>query len=161
MSSAERELLYLKEEQLRKAQTVIFFVGRDLWQLGRAVLEEHNLGQAHYRALQMLAHYPGLTVGGLLELLNITKQSLGRVMKDLLEKGFIQIHPSCEDKRKKHLFLTDSGQKIEEDVFNALKARLYLAFKEAGSEAIEGFRKVMFCLMNHDTRYFLESFKKD
>lgn len=157
MSGAETELLYLREEQIRLAQNIIFFAWRDLVALADYILEKHDIGRAHYRVLQLVVQYPGLSVGQLLSLLKITKQSLSRVIKELEEKDFLLIISSATDRRKKNITLTEAGKNVENEIFEVQKQRLQRAYKEAGGHAIDGFRQVMLNIMDENEKKLLEN----
>ena len=135
--------LFLRDEELKLGVDLLFFALRDLNGDADGLLKDAGLGRAHARALTMVGRRPGLSVSELLSLLKITKQSLNRVLGDLLEQGYVEQKPGPSDRRKRLLRLTDKGQALEESLWEAQRARVVRAFREAGPEGVAGFRKVL------------------
>lgn len=108
-----------------------------------AVLARQGLGRAHHRALYFIARQPGLTVGELLRLLAITKQSLGRVLTDLTTRDLVATASGETDRRQKLLRLTDSGAVLEAELFECFREGLSAAYARAGQEAVTGFWQVL------------------
>ena len=106
-------------------------------------LAAQGLGRAHHRALYFIARQPDLTVGDLIALLAITKQSLGRVLQDLTERGLIETRPGREDRRQRLLRLTPEGAALEAQLFEALRDKLAAAYSSAGQGAVGGFWAVL------------------
>ena len=148
--------LFLREEQMRQAQDLLFFAYRDFTGAADRVLDELGLGRAHHRALHFIGRSPGMTVGELLALLRITKQSLARVLTVLVEKGYVQQSRGRIDGRQRLLTLTESGQALERLLFERQRERLASAYREAGAPAVEGFRRVMRGIMDEETRTMLD-----
>jgi DNA-binding MarR family transcriptional regulator len=115
-------------------------------------LGEQGLGRAHHRALYFVARDPGITVGELLKLLGITKQSLGRVLGELAERGLIETRPGEQDRRQRLLRLTPEGATLEAELFQSLRERLSAAYAEAGHGAVAGFWQVLEGLIPADDR---------
>jgi DNA-binding MarR family transcriptional regulator len=153
---AGSSLLFLREEQLRLAQELMFFAYRDFTAAADLILEELGLGRAHHRALHYIGRNPGMTVGDLLAILRITKQSLARVLTALVEQGYVAQSPGRSDRRQRLLSLTDAGQALERRLFERQRERLALAFREAGGPAVEGFRRVMRGIMDPAGRAYLD-----
>nr|WP_183274939.1 MarR family transcriptional regulator [Endobacter medicaginis] len=149
-------LLFLREEQLRLAQDMIFFAYRDLTGAADAVLDELGLGRAHHRVLHFVGSRPELTVSELLGLLRITKQSLARVLGALIARGYVLQARGARDRRQRRLSLTEAGRALERRLFEAQRERLVAAYREAGGPAVEGFRRVLRGLMETDTRGLVE-----
>ena len=135
--------LFLREEQIRQAQDLMFFAYRDFTADADAILDELGLGRAHHRVLHFVGRRPGLAVGDLLEILRITKQSLARVLSVLLERELIAQAPGRTDRRQRLLSLTPDGAALERRLFEAQRERLAGAYREAGGAAVDGFRRVM------------------
>ena len=150
-------LLFLREEELRAAQDMLFFALRDLNAAPDALLAELGFGRAHHRCLHWIARRPGLKVGELLAILGITKQSLTRVMGPLIEDGYVAQVPGQQDRRQRLLTLTEKGQALERRLFESQRERLVVAYREAGGPAVEGFKRVLRGLMNQQGRDHADS----
>jgi DNA-binding MarR family transcriptional regulator len=135
--------LFLREEALREGMDMLFIAWRDSTAASDRVLQEHGLGRAHQRALYFIARRPGLTVGDLLAVLGVTKQSLSRVLRALVEAGLVDQSPGRIDRRQKQLTLTEEGRRLEDRCTAPQRARFAKAYREAGAEAVEGFRTVL------------------
>jgi DNA-binding MarR family transcriptional regulator len=138
--------LYLRDEELKQGVDLLFHAFSDLFARGEACLREAGLGRAHHRALHFIARNPGISVAALLAILRITKQSLNRVLNDLLEQGFVERRPAPDDRRMRQLRLTAKGSALEAALWDAQRPRLARAFREAGPEAVSGFRRVLAAL---------------
>ena len=149
---AAASLLYLREEELTDGIELFFFAGRDF---GRAIddrLESSGLGRAHYRALHFVARHPGLPVSDLLSILGITKQSLSRVVHTLTSGGYLTQAPGARDRRQRLLRLTSKGADLEATLSQLQRARFARAYREAGAEAVAGFRQVLSGLLAEQER---------
>lgn len=144
---AGRNLLFLREEELRLAQDLLFFGYRDFTAGADAILAELGMGRAHHRVLHFVGRRPGITVGDLLAILAITKQSLGRVLQPLMEDGYVTQAPGRHDRRQRLLTLTEKGAALERRLFERQRETVMHAYREAGPAAVEGFRRVMRGLM--------------
>ncbi|BDG74503.1 MarR family winged helix-turn-helix transcriptional regulator [Roseomonas fluvialis] len=149
---AGRNLLFLREEELRLAQDLLFFGYRDFTAGADEILAGMNMGRAHHRVLHFVGRRPGITVGDLLGILAITKQSLGRVLTPLIEDGYVVQAPGRADRRQRLLTLTDKGAALERRLFDRQRETLMRAYREAGPAAVEGFRRVMRGLMGDQAR---------
>lgn len=138
--------LYLRDEELKQGVDLLFHAFSDLFSQGEAALREAGLGRAHHRALHFIARNPGISVAALLGILKITKQSLNRVLNDLLAQGFVERRPAPNDRRMRQLRLTAKGTALENALWEAQRPRLARAFREAGPEAVLGFRRVLAAL---------------
>ena len=148
--------LFLREEQIRLAQDLMFFAYRDFTGAADKLLDELGLGRAHHRALHFIGRGPGMTVGDLLGILRITKQSLARVLSALINQGYVQQLPGRSDRRQRLLSLTPAGVALERRLFDRQREVLMLAYREAGGPAIEGFRRVMRGVMDAEARSYLD-----
>lgn len=153
---AGRNLLFLREEELRLAQDLLFFGYRDFTGVADELLVELNMGRAHHRVLHFVGRRPGITVGDLLAILSITKQSLGRVLQPLVEDGYVVQTPGASDRRQRLLALTDKGAALERRLFERQRETIMRAYREAGPAAVEGFRRVMRGLMGAEARELLK-----
>ncbi|HJS84335.1 MAG TPA: MarR family transcriptional regulator [Acetobacteraceae bacterium] len=150
-------LLYLREEEIRLAQDLLFFAYRDFTNAADVILGELGLGRAHHRTLHFIGRNPGMTVSELLGILKITKQSLARVLSALVERGFVAQAPGADDRRQRLLTLTPAGQDLERRLFERQRERLVAAYREAGPASVEGFRRVMRGVMDQSARAYLEN----
>ena len=148
--------LFLREEEIRHAQDLLFFAYRDFTGAADRVLDELELGRAHHRALHFIARSPNITVGELLAILRITKQSLARVLGALVTKGYVCQSRGRRDGRQRLLTLTPTGLALERALFEHQRERLAAAYREAGAPAVEGFRKVLRGIMDNDARAVLD-----
>ncbi len=154
--AAGSSLLFLREEEIRLAQDLMFFAYRDFTNAADLILQELDLGRAHHRALHYIGRNPGITVSDLLGILKITKQSLARVLTALVEQGYVAQTPGRSDRRQRLLALTPSGEALERRLFERQRERLTAAFREAGGSAVEGFRRVMRGIMNEAARAYID-----
>ena len=134
--------LFLREDEVRRGIEYLFFAHGALWRAIDARLAENGLGRAHYRALYFIARQPGLTITDLLTLLGITKQSLGRVVKELEAREMLTTRPGNRDRRQKELRLTEAGRALEKSVFALLRDAMSRAYTHAGQAAVTGFWQV-------------------
>lgn len=144
--------LFLREEEVRRGIELIYFGYADLISAADDRLESTPFGRAHHRSLYFIARKPGLSVGELLELLRITKQSLSRVINDLKEAGLLSVEPGRQDRRQRLLTLTDEGLRLEQDLFERLRRKMANAYADAGQEAVTGFWSVLAALLPEDRR---------
>lgn len=154
---AGRNLLFLREEELRLAQDLLFFGYRDFTAGADAILAELDMGRAHHRVLHFVGRRPGITVGDLLGILGITKQSLGRVLTPLVEQGYVVGEPGRADRRQRLLSLTEKGTALERRLYERQRETVMRAYREAGPAAVEGFRRVMRGLMGPEARAALDA----
>ena len=135
--------LFLREDELRQGMELLFFAYRDFTAEADAILARYGFGRAHHRVVHFVGRHPRITVGDLLAILHITKQSLSRVLGQLVRQGFIVQHPGPRDRRQRLLELTAKGREIERLVSEPQRRRLARAYREAGAQAVEGFRQVL------------------
>lgn len=134
--------LYLKEDELDKAVELVFLAARRFWRSAEGPLGARGLGPAHYRALAAIRRAEGLSVSALRAHLDITKQSLARVLSELETEGLIERQPSNQDRRQRLLRLTEAGRAAERDASAVLRERLAQVFRASGAEAVAGARAV-------------------
>jgi len=122
---------------------LLFFAYRDFTAGPDQILDEYGFGRAHHRVVHFVGRHPQMTVGELLLILRITKQSLNRVLGQLVRQGFIIQHRGPQDRRQRLLELTEKGRELEGRLVGVQHARVAAAFRKAGAPAVEGFRKVL------------------
>jgi DNA-binding MarR family transcriptional regulator len=154
--AAGSNLLFLREEEIRLAQDLLFFAYRDFTGAADVILDELGLGRAHHRALHFIGRNPGTNVSELLGILRITKQSLARVLTALIDQGYVAQAPGRDDRRQRLLSLTPKGEALERRLFNRQRERLAAAYRDAGGPAVEGFRRVMRGIMNEAARAYMD-----
>ena len=152
-------LLFLTDEQLRKGIEAMFFAYRAFTADPDRILEDHSYGRAHHRAIHFINRQPGLTVNALLTVLGVTKQSLNRVLRTLVEDGLVEARVGRADKRERHLHLTDKGAALERALSDAQRARMRAAYRAAGPQAVAGFRQVLEAMMDPDIRRQYQSLR--
>ncbi|ACI99288.1 MULTISPECIES: MarR family winged helix-turn-helix transcriptional regulator [Rhodospirillales] len=144
--------LFLREEELRQGIELLFYAYRDFTAEPDAMLEKIGLGRAHHRVVYFVGRYPQITITELLSILRITKQSLSRVLNDLIGQEYIEQRTGTRDRRQRLLTLTAKGEALERELSDAQRARIARAYRAAGAEAVEGFRTVMLGIMDEDDR---------
>jgi DNA-binding MarR family transcriptional regulator len=145
-------LLFLTDEQLRKGIEAMFFAYRGFTADPDRILAHHAYGRAHHRAIHFINRSPGTTVNNLLGILGVTKQSLNRVLRTLIEDGLVDSRIGARDKRERNLWLTERGQALERELTEAQRRRMRAAYRAAGPEAVAGFRKVLEQMMDPEIR---------
>lgn len=144
--------LFLRDEDLREAIELLFFAYRDFTGEADAVLETYGFGRAHHRIIYFVGANPGISVGELLAILKITKQSLSRVLSQLVEEGFIDQETDPGDRRRRRLYLTDKGRNLETELTQRQSRHIAHAYRRAGADAVAGFRAVLRDLINEGDR---------
>jgi DNA-binding MarR family transcriptional regulator len=144
--------LFLREEELRQGIEMLFYAYRDFTAEADAMLAQYGFGRAHHRVIYFVGRNPGMTVSALLAILKITKQSLSRVLSQLVRKGLITQRPGPRDRRQRLLELTPAGAELERRLTEAQRALVARAYRAAGAEAVDGFRKVLLGLINDSDR---------
>ena len=152
--------LFLREEELRRGIEMMFFAYRDFTSEADSILVEQNMGRAHHRAIYFIGRNPGITVSELLTILNITKQSLSRVLSALVDTGYVIQKKGPEDRRQRLLFLTDTGTALEARLTAVQGRRFGNAYREAGMSAVEGFHRVLEGLLDPQTRRQIDKLGK-
>ena len=143
-----KKLLYLKDHQLKEYIEKIFNGYRETVADAKKVLDKHALGTAHNKVIHLISLYEGITISNLLRKLKVTKQSLNRVLNDLVEIKAIEFKRDEIDTRVKHVYLTENGKKIFDEIFSAQKKRIYDAFLSSDSNDVISFDKVLKKIIN-------------
>jgi DNA-binding MarR family transcriptional regulator len=145
-------LLFLTDEQLRKGIEAMFFAYRGFTADPDRILETMDYGRAHHRAVHFIHRSPGTTVSNLLSILGVTKQSLNRILRTLIDDGLVRSEKGKVDGRERHLFLTPKGAELERALSDAQRARMRAAYRAAGPQAVAGFRQVLEAMMDPEMR---------
>ena len=143
-----KELLYLKDEQIKDLIEQLFYAYRETFADSKKILENHSFGIAHQKVIHLIERYEGITVSGLLRKLKITKQSLNRVLRDLIKNKAILVKKGEVDSRQRQIFLNEKGKKLFEEIFLQQKKRIYDAFKNSDADSVIKFRNVLSKIIN-------------
>ena len=143
-----KKLLYLKDHQLKEYIEKIFNGYRETVADAKKVLDKHALGTAHNKVIHLISLYEGITISSLLRKLKVTKQSLNRVLNDLVEIKAIEFKRDEVDTRVKHVYLSEEGKKIFDEIFSVQKKRIYDAFLSSESSDVISFDKVLKKIIN-------------
>ena len=143
-----KELLYLKDEQLKDLIEKLFVSYRETFADSKKVLDKYSIGLAHQKVIHLLSTYEGISISELLKRLRVTKQSLNRVLKDLIKLDMINFKKDEQDTRIKHVFLNEKGKKIFNEIFEIQKKRIYNALLKSSSEEVINFDNVLEKIIN-------------
>jgi len=143
-----KELLYLKDMQLKGLIEKLFTSYRESFSDAKKILNKYSIGIAHHKVLHLLSMYKGITISELLAKLKVTKQSLNRVLNDLIKLETIFFEKDLQDTRVKHIFLNEKGEKIFEEIFIAQKKRIYNALLNSSSDQVLNFDNVLKKIIN-------------
>ena len=143
-----KELLYLKDDQLKDLIEKLYVSYRETFSDSKKVLEKYSIGLAHQKVIHLLSAYEGISITQLLKKLKITKQSLNRVLKDLIKLEIIIFKKDDQDTRVKHVFLNEKGKKIFNEIFDNQKKRIYNALLNSSSEEVINFDNVLKKIIN-------------
>ena len=142
------DLLYLKDDQIKDFIEQIFYAYRETYSDPKKILEKYSFGAAHHRAIHLIERHEGITVSGLLNKLKITKQSLNRVLRDLLKNKTILIKKGEIDSRQRKIFLNEKGKKLFDEIFFEHKKIIYNAFKKSDADSVIKFKNVLDKIIN-------------
>ena len=143
-----KELLYLKDEQLKEFIEKISMSYRETFSDAKKILDKYSIGVAHHKVINLISLYDGITISELLKKLKITKQSLNRVLKDLIKIEVIDFKKDKKDTRLKHVYLNDKGTKLFNEVFDIQKKRIYNALLNSSSKEVLYFNNVLNKIIN-------------
>jgi DNA-binding MarR family transcriptional regulator len=138
-----KELLYLKDDQIKEFIEKLFISYRESFSDAKKTLDKYSIGIAHHKVIHLLSIYKGITISNLLKKLKITKQSLNRVLKDLIKLNAIKFKKDNKDSRLKHIHLSENGEKIFNEIFTVQKKRIYKALLNSTSEEVLFFNNVI------------------
>ena len=153
--------LFLREEDIRQGMELLYFAYRDFTAEPDAILSEYGFGRAHHRVIYFVGRNPGINVSELLAILKITKQSLSRVLGQLVREEFIDQREGTRDRRQRLLNLTEKGVALERRLSESQRSRLAEAYREAGAEAVQGYRDVLTGMISEEDRQRVFGPKKD
>ena len=143
-----KELLYLKDTQLKQLIEKLFTSYRESFSDAKKTLDKYAIGIAHHKVLHLLSMYKGITISDLLKKLKVTKQSLNRVLKDLIKLDVVFFEKGQKDTRVKHIFLNEKGEKIFDEIFSTQKKRIYNALLNSSSDQVLNFDNVLKKIIN-------------
>ena len=143
-----KQLLYLKDDQLKELIEKLFISYRETFSDSKKILNKYKIGLAHQKVIHLLSMYKGISISELLRRLKVTKQSLNRVLKDLIKLEIVSFEKDELDTRVKHVFLNEKGKKIFDEIFNLQKERIYNALLNSSSEEVINFDNVLKKIIN-------------
>ena len=143
-----KEILYLKDQKLKDLIEKLFVGYKKTFSDSKKILDKHSIGIAHHKVIHLISMYRGKTISQLLKKLKITKQSLNRVLKDLIKLEIIIFEKNEKDTRVKHVFLNKKGEKISNEIFELQKKRIYNALLNSSSEEVVNFDNVLSKIIN-------------
>ena len=153
--------LFLREEDIRQGMELLYFAYRDFTAEPDVILSEYGFGRAHHRVIYFVGRNPAINVSELLAILKITKQSLSRVLGQLVREEFIDQREGTRDRRQRLLNLTEKGITLERRLSESQRSRLAEAYREAGAEAVQGYRDVLVGMISEEDRQRVFGPKKD
>ena len=143
-----KELLYLKDQQLKEFIEKISMSYRETFSDAKKILDKHSIGVAHHKVINLISLYDGITISELLKKLKITKQSLNRVLKDLIKMEVIDFKKNKKDTRLKHVHLNEKGVNLFNEIFNVQEKRIYKALLNSSSKEVISFNNVLNKIIN-------------
>ena len=143
-----KKLLYLKDDDLKQYIEKIFLGYRETVSDARNVLNKYSIGVAHNKVIHLISLYEGITISELLRKLKVTKQSLNRVLKDLINLKAIKYEKDQVDTRIKHVFLTEEGERLFNEIFSVQKKRIHQAFSASKANEVVSFDNVLKKIIN-------------
>ena len=151
--------LYLSDIEIRKVVELMFFAYREFTLGPDQILNEINFGRAHHRIIYFVGKQKKITIKDLLSILQITKQSLSRVLNQLVEKKYI-IVSTGNDKRTKNLSLTNLGIKLEEKLSQIQIDKINTIFKNTDENNINGFKKILYAMIDNKNKKKFDEINK-
>jgi DNA-binding MarR family transcriptional regulator len=143
-----KDLLYLKDDQIKDFLEQIFYAYRETYSDPKKILKKYSFGTAHHKAILLIERYQGLTVSDLLNKLKITKQSLNRVLRDLIKNKTIILKKGEVDSRQRQIYLNEKGKKLFDEIFLEQKKRIYTALKNSDSDSVIKFKNILGKIIN-------------
>tara|TARA_B100000941_G_scaffold280890_1_gene247784 strand:+ start:411 stop:848 length:438 start_codon:yes stop_codon:yes gene_type:complete len=143
-----KELLYLKDDQLKELIEKLFIGYRETFSDSKKILNKYSIGLAHQKVIHLLSMYEGISISELLHKLKVTKQSLNRVLKDLIKLDIVMFEKDEQDTRIKHVYLNEKGKKLFNEIFETQKKRIYNALLNSSSEEVVNFDNVLKKIIN-------------
>ena len=149
-------LLFLTDDQLLQGIELMFFAYKGFTSDPDQILQNYTYGRAHHRALHFIQRNPDITVSTLLDILSVTKQSLNRVLRQLVIDKLVDSKIGKRDRRERNLQLTQKGLELERSLSEAQRKRMRAAYKAAGPDAVHGFRTVLQNIMDPQMKIHLD-----
>ena len=143
-----KDFLYLKDDQIKDFIEQIFYAYRETYSDPKKILKKYSFGTAHHRAMHIIERHEGITISGLLNKLKITKQSLNRVLRDLIKNKSVLVKKGKVDSRQRQIFLNEKGKKLFDEIFLEQKKRIYNALKNSDSDSVIKFKNVLSKIIN-------------
>jgi len=143
-----KEILYLKDQKLKDLIEKLFVSNKKTFSDPKKILDKYSIGIAHHKVIHLISMYQGISISQLLKKLKITKQSLNRVLKDLIKIEIIIFKKNEKDTRVKNVFLNQKGEKISNEIFELQKKRIYNALLKSSSEEVINFDNVLSKIIN-------------
>ena len=143
-----KDLLYLKDDQIKDFIQLLYYAYRETFSDPKQILAKKFFGPAHLRSLNLIERHPGISLGELMFKLKVTKQSLNRVLRDLIKSRMIKQIKDENDTRKKNLFLDKDGKIFFEAVYSTQKKRIFNALKNSNSDSVIKFKEVLKKIIN-------------
>ncbi|MDA9710480.1 MarR family transcriptional regulator [Candidatus Pelagibacter sp.] len=138
-----KELLYLKDAQLKDLIEKLFVGYKEIFSDSKKILDKYSIGLAHNKVIHLVSMYEGISISELLKRLKVTKQSLNRVLKDLIKLETIEFKKDEQDTRVKRVYLNKKGKIISDEIFQSQKKRIYNALLNSKSEEVLNFDTVL------------------
>ena len=143
-----KDLLYLKDEHLKEFIEKLFIGYRESFGDAKKTLDKYSLGVAHHKVIHIISIHEGITISNLLKKLKVTKQSLNRILNDLVRFNIISFVKDEKDSRMKHVHLTKKGEGVFNEIFNSQKKRIYNALINSSSLEVNHFKNVLKKIIN-------------
>ena len=143
-----KDLLYLKDEQLKEFIEKLFIGYRESFGDAKKTLDKYSLGIAHHKVIHIISIHEGITISNLLKKLKVTKQSLNRILNDLVKFDIVSFVKDEKDSRMKHVHLTKKGEEVFNEIFNSQKKRIYNALINSSSIEVNHFKNVLKKIIN-------------
>ena len=143
-----KELLYLKDDQLKELIEKLFVSYRETFSDSKNILAKYSIGLAHHKVIHLISMYQGISISELQNKLKVSKQSLNRVLKDLIKLEILNFKKDEQDTRIKHIFLNEKGKKIFNEIFEIQKKRICAALLKSTSEEVINFDNVLKKIIN-------------
>ena len=143
-----KELLYLKDDQLKDLIEKLFVSYRETFSDSKNILDKYSIGLAHHKVIHLISMYHGISMSELLKKLKVTKQSLNRILKDLIKLEILIFRKDNQDSRVKHIYLNEKGKKLFNEIFELQKKRIYNALLNSKSEEVIHFDNVLNKIIN-------------
>ena len=143
-----KDLLYLKDEHLKEFIEKLFIGYRESFGDAKKTLDKYSLGVAHHKVIHIISIHEGITISNLLKKLKVTKQSLNRILNDLVKFNIISFIKDEKDSRMKHVHLTKKGGEVFNEIFNSQKKRIYNALINSSSLEVNNFKNVLKKIIN-------------